>query len=312
MIFVNVGVMLAYLTGTYMSYQTLALVMMLLPIGVFVSFIFIPDTPMSLLERNKSDDAIESSLKFYLNTSDISAGNDKERFDSALEFVRSWGEKQKNNPSQWSWKNMVAKDSLIGFGKALAMIFFSIFSGSPVLQNYSSIVFKNSGSNMNPNTSAIIMIVIQVMATIVASAFVDNVGRRTLLIVSSIGTSIGLFAMGTYAFLTYSNPNGYPDLNWVPVVCISFTVFLAYIGLLPLIFVVIMEVLPAKARESYATLCLSLVSLFIFLVVKCYPVAAERFQMHSCMWFFAVVAFAASIFGCFVLEETKGKNVNMS
>lgn len=105
MIFVNVGVMMAYLTGTYMGYDKAPLVMMIFAIGVFVSFLFIPDTPMSLLERNKSDDSIERSLKFYLNIKDTSTENNKLRFDTALESVRAWGENKKNQ-SKLSWKDL--------------------------------------------------------------------------------------------------------------------------------------------------------------------------------------------------------------
>lgn len=127
----------------------------------------------------------------------------------------------------------------------MAMVFFSIFCGSPVLQNYSSIVFKDSGSTMSESLSSIIMIVIQVAATIIATTFVDNVGRKLLLIISSFGAAIGLVLMGIYTYLSH---NGYnvKGFDWVPVTTISFTVFLAYIGLLPLVFVIIMEVLPAK------------------------------------------------------------------
>ncbi len=57
---------------------------------------------------------------------------------------------------------LAAKDALIGFGKALAMVFFSICCGSPVLQNYSSKVFADSGTDLDANLCAIIMIVIQV------------------------------------------------------------------------------------------------------------------------------------------------------
>lgn len=98
MICVNVGVMMSYLTGFYMDYDKAPFVMMVFPIVVFVSFLFIPDTPMSLLERRKSDAAIESSLKFYLNMESTVTELDKKRFDDALELVHSLNEKKKNHP----------------------------------------------------------------------------------------------------------------------------------------------------------------------------------------------------------------------
>lgn len=102
---------------------------------------------------------------------------------------------------------------------------------------------------MNPSTSSIIMIVIQVAATIVATSFVDNVGRRKLLILSSIGAAIGLAAFGWYNYVAATG-GSLKCYDWVPVVSISFTVFSAYTGLMPLVFVIIMEVIPAKVIMS--------------------------------------------------------------
>lgn len=93
------------------------------------------------------------------------------------------------------------------------------------------------------------MIVIQVAATFVATSFVDNVGRRKLLIVSSFGAAIGLGAFGWYNYL-FTKGTDVACYNWVPVISISFTVFSAYTGLLPLVFVIIMEVIPAKVIMS--------------------------------------------------------------
>lgn len=59
-----------------------------------------------------------------------------------------------------------------------------------------------------------------------------------------------------------------------------------------------------------ATLCLSLISLFMFLMVKFYPIVAEAVNMHSCFWFFALVSAFGVFFAVFLLDETKGKNIN--
>lgn len=90
---------MAYLSGTYMSYHTSPFVMMVFPAGVFVSFLFIPDTPMSLLRRNKSAESIEKSLKFYLNIKGVEMSEyNQTRFENALERVNACGEKFKNKP----------------------------------------------------------------------------------------------------------------------------------------------------------------------------------------------------------------------
>lgn len=111
--------------------------------------------------------------------------------------------------------------------------------------NYAALIFKDSGSNLDPSVSSIIMIAIQLIATTISTSLIDNIGRRKLLVVSSAGTTIGLSIMGAYTYLSYRqyDLNGF---DWVPVTSISFSVLLAYVGLVPLVFVVLMEVLPVK------------------------------------------------------------------
>lgn len=104
MVFVNVGIMVSYLAGAYMNYHTAPYVMMVFPIGVFLSFLFIPDTPMSLLERKKPEAAIEKSLKFYLNIKDMSIEGNQTRYESALKLVHAWVEKKQN--SEFSVKDL--------------------------------------------------------------------------------------------------------------------------------------------------------------------------------------------------------------
>lgn len=114
-----------------------------------------------------------------------------------------------------------------------------------MLLNYASIVFRDSGSNLDPAMSAIIMIVIQLIATSTSVTLVDKVGRRILFILSSGGTAIGMAAMGTYTFLSFNGSN-LEGFNWVPVTSLSFAVLSCNLGLIPLVFVILLEVLPAK------------------------------------------------------------------
>lgn len=119
------------------------------------------------------------------------------------------------------------------------------FSGTFVLVNYAATIFKKSGSNFDPNWSAITLAFLQICGTYCTSMIIDRVGRKFLLVISSGGSALGLAAMGTYS---YMNKNGYDVSAWnmVPVVSLSFVIFIASIGLIPIPYVIIAEVLPRK------------------------------------------------------------------
>lgn len=130
---------------------------------------------------------------------------------------------------------------LIGIG----MMSLNIFSGGLLLLNYAGNIFKESGSEIDPNISAIIMISVQLAGTCVASFMVDQFGRRALLISSTTGAAIGLALMGVFNFLI-TRGFDLASFNWVPVASLSFAVFMTSIGLMPIVFVIVAEVLPQK------------------------------------------------------------------
>lgn len=146
----------------------------------------------------------------------------------------------------------------------VAMMCLNVFSGGLLLLNYASNIFRQSGSDMDPNTSAIIMVTVQMFGTWVATFLIDRVGRRLLLISSTIGAGTGLALMGTFIFLSSRNFD-LSDLSWVPVACLSFSVFSAAIGLLPLAFVVLGEVLPSKVCFAVQRRSVPLIRIFVFI-----------------------------------------------
>lgn len=124
------------------------------------------------------------------------------------------------------------------------------FSGCFALLNYSATIFRDSGSDMSPNMSSIIIASIQCIGTYCATILVDKVGRKLLLTISASATSLGLAVMGTYSFLDKMNFD-LRHFNWVPVCSLSFVIFIASIGILPLPFIVLAEVLPNKVTSTH-------------------------------------------------------------
>lgn len=127
----------------------------------------------------------------------------------------------------------------------IILMMINQFSGCFVLLNYSATIFRDCGSDISPNMSSIIVAFIQICGTYCATILVDKVGRKLLLTMSAAGTSLGLAVMGTYSFLDKLHLD-LKLFNWVPVTSLSFVIFIASIGILPLPFVVLAEILPNK------------------------------------------------------------------
>lgn len=190
-----------------------------------------------------------------------------------------------------------------------ALMAVAQFSGTFTLSNYAKTIFSESGTALDPNVSSIVLGSIQVLGTICAATFIDRVGRKVLLLISSAGSATALLITGIYAYL---NAEGY-DLrafSVLPVVSLSFFIFISAVGLSPVPYVLVSEVLPQKIRRIGVTVCVCLVSLFAFIMLRFFPVMLATFGLHGCMWFFTCVSVSGFVFTLLVVKETKGMNLD--
>lgn len=119
--------------------------------------------------------------------------------------------------------------------------------GSFILVSYTTLIFAESGSAIPDEWSAVVVAVIQLAGTYVSSILIDRLGRKPLLIVSSLGCSLSLIGLGIYLYLNQLGA-GYDlePFNWIPLVTFSALVFLAAGGIIPICFVIMTEIMPTK------------------------------------------------------------------
>lgn len=135
--------------------------------------------------------------------------------------------------------------ALRAFAMGAVTMYMYGYCGSVVLLTYGANIFRDTGSDFDPNISTIIMGSVQLLGTMSAIVLIDKFGRKTVYIMSTAGAMIGLACVGTY---TYLANNGYAldGLSWVPVVTISIALYATCIGIVPVSIVLMAELLPGK------------------------------------------------------------------
>lgn len=103
-----------------------------------------------------------------------------------------------------------------------------------------------SGSSLSPNISAIVVAFIQVAGSAVSTFAIGSMSRKLLYSLTCLGVIVGLVAMGIHGFFMLFIE--LEEFAWVPIASLSFVVFVASVGLLPLTFVMLSELLPQKVK----------------------------------------------------------------
>lgn len=303
----NIGILIAFTCGNYLNYTVQPVVLVALPILFFVTFSFFPESPQYLMKIGKEEEA-EQSLRFYRNVRP-STSDETEPFKSELEKLRlsnqTLRKSHENTTVTWSDLTSVSARKAITIG--VVLVWLNQFCGCFAMLNYTANIFAESGSNLSPNMSAIIVGIIQLFGAYMSTFLVDRAGRKILFTISSGGTAIGLSCLGSY---TYLKTLGFAmdGWSWIPIVSFSFCIFIASWGVLTLPFLVIAELTPEKIRGIGTSICMALLWIFAFLMIKYLPILSGAFGMHGCMGFFASCSFVGCLFCIFVLPETKGKS----
>ncbi|XP_065357204.1 facilitated trehalose transporter Tret1 [Calliphora vicina] len=304
----NIGILFAFILGNYFSYDLVAWILSSLPLTFLITFIFLPESPQYLINKNNIKEA-EKSLCYFRNCK----YSGKEMPQAVkIEFEKLMESNTLANPNSKNisigLKDFVEPKARKAFIIGIALMAINQFCGCFAMLNYTATIFQESGSNLTPNMSAIIVGAIQLLGSYMSTLLVERAGRKILLTISAIGTGIGLLCLATFMYL---NTIGFDmsTVSWIPVASFSFTIFIACWGVLTLPFVVVSEVMPPKIRNAGSMICMLTLWIFSFFLLKYMTVLSELFGMYGLMFFFASCCFVGAVFIILFVPETKGKSI---
>ena len=204
----------------------------------------------------------------------------------------------------------------------LFLMVFQQFSGINAAIFYAASIFSDAGV---PNASLISVFSVggvQIIATLVAVLLIDKLGRKILLIISSVGMCLSSTLLGIEFLISKSicsNSTDHP-VHHLPAICNHSVGWLAILGAIlfivffslawgPIPWLMMSELMPLRVRSlaaSFATLFnWSLASLVTFE----FHTYAERLSPKFAWWSFAVVMLISVFFIILFLPETKGHSL---
>jgi len=179
---------------------------------------------------------------------------------------------------------------------AVSIGLFNQLAGVNAILYYSSDIFRAAGfSRISGNLQSVLIGVMNLLATFIGMALIDKLGRKTLLLIGSVGTGLCLAGVAA-VFYTHSHQN---MLVWLLVVYIGF--FAASQG--AVIWVYIAEVFPTKVRSKGQSLGSGAHWVMNAIIAAAFPIVAKR-SGGAPFLFFAVMMIVQFVVVLFVYPET--------
>ncbi|EDV93397.1 facilitated trehalose transporter Tret1 [Drosophila grimshawi] len=299
MMYVSFGMIIGYILTSYLNYYLMPCVAIIVPIVYLIAIWGLHETPQHLL-RKSHDAQAEKSYYFYKNLPNNDAA--KKEFDTFKQQVLKGGVKQ-----DVGWKDFFNIPTVKIFALNLALIVCNQLSGSFALYNYTAHIFNKLETQIDVNTCTILIGVMQVAGILCTVGLVDRLGRRVLLLTSIACMGLGELSIGLLKDL--STKEFLAGANWLSLFLMCFVSFTASLGVIPVIFVVVVELLPAKIRSLGTSICMATLSTFIFVSLKIYPLMIFGPGLAATMYMSAgFCGFGFTILSLF-LPETKGKEL---
>ncbi|CAM8912475.1 unnamed protein product [Rhodiola kirilowii] len=296
---VTIGTLIAYLLGLVVPWRPLA-ILGVVPCALLIpGLFFIPESPRWLAKMGMNEDFEASLMVLRGFDSDISSElNDiKRSVQSARKSSIRFAELKKKR----YWFPLT-----IGIG----LLALQQLSGINALVFYSTSIFEEAGITAS-DLATCGLGAIQVAATGASVWLVDKAGRRLLLTISSVGVTISLVIVAVAFYIkdaVSEDSSLYGIMSYTTVFGVVATVFSVSLGLGPIPWLIMSEILPVKIKG----LAGSVATLTNWLMAFIVTMTANLLLTWDKGGTFTIYAFLAAFTVVFVtlwVPETKGRTL---
>lgn len=260
-------------------------------ISFFLLLNLVPESPRWLVNKNRNDEALAVFQR-------IKAVNP----EAEVQMVKKMVEQEE----AVAHGKLFVKENRFPIMIAILIAAFNQLAGINALMIYAPRVFEMAGFGVNASLLQSISVgATNLLFTFVALFLIDRYGRRTLLMVGSVGM-VFFLGMLSKSFFTgnFSDFGGYG----VMIYLMGFIAFFAF-SQGAVLWVVISEIFPNKVRSQGQALGSFTHWIFAAALIWGFPVLSEYVGGGIAFGFFAVMMVLHFFFAWKVLPETKGKSL---
>jgi MFS family permease len=286
--------------GPYVSYKTLGISSAVFPVVFFLIMVWMPESPYFFLLKGRESEA-ETSLM------ELRGKTDRQHVQKELIAMRNVVNESLKIGRAPIWDLFAKRANRRAFILILSLVMLQQFCGQLAVASYTTQIMQRSGSSLDANISVIISGGIQTIASVAMSSLVDRIGRKPLLLSSTIGVGVAALGLAVYFCLDNRTNVDLSSVDWIPVTCLVLYVsmFSLALGVLP--FTIMGEIFLPNVKGLAASVALVVHSISGTIVTKIFQIMTDDIGADSPFWLFSAYCFTSALFIAWYLPETKGK-----
>ena len=315
------GILFVYVVGAYVSYIWLCIACAILPAVSFLTFIWMPESPMYLASKGKKIET-EKSLRWlrgarYLRDYDV-----KPELERIQKFVSqskraspSQGTSSRDIPAHIVFLMKEIPNRLFTLSSSPTkravnivcwLMIFRQVNGINAVIFYTVDIFQEAGGILSPFLATIIVGIAQVVATCISSLLVERTGRRVLLLFSNVTMAVCHLLLAVYFYVKQMGGD-LRAFGWLPLLCVATFIAGFNIGFGPLPWVMMAELLPNESKSWASGLAVCLNWILVFAVTNLYGMMIGNLGPMITFGIFGGMCILGTVIIAFIVPETTGK-----
>ncbi|KAJ8674910.1 hypothetical protein QAD02_010696 [Eretmocerus hayati] len=292
-----VGMCIGVVIETYLTMKISSLMHLSQCLLTVLLLLVLPDTPYYFVKK-KNIESARGSVAFY---------HSKSNADEELNEIKKFIEMNDCKVDKSKFSALKTK------AVCKANCYIITLSSLPALANIVAIrtymetfLRKGNVTIINPQPFVIYSTIVGAVGVILALLLIDKVGRRFLLILSSLGLTLALVFLGSYFYLFKLGYEGL-HLQWLVIFALTLYSLTFSIGFYPVPSTILGEIYPQHLKSIGGCLSGVVASTTLSITSKAYQNMVSVVGEAFVFWLHALLCTLAIPFAIFILPETKGK-----
>ncbi|KAE8745488.1 hypothetical protein FOCC_FOCC007868 [Frankliniella occidentalis] len=301
----TLGFMVPYAVGPYVSTTCLAIVLASCCALYCVASFVLPESPYLLCLHGDSE-AASAALQWLRGQRRDQCYKELRRMEEETQ-----GRSQRSSVLQTFPRIFATRGGRRAFGLVCALMLFQQLSGINAVLFYAQDIFKRAfgGSPwLSPELCAIVIGLVQVVASVSSVALTACVSMKTLFVVSSLGAAAAHAALG-YFFYLVATGHDTSSMAALPLGSLCFFIVVYCLGLGSVPWALLGEVFGTEVKAVSSASCATFYWMIGFLVTLFFERIMDFVGPDFTFWGLGACCVLSAAFAFTLLPNTKGKSL---